>query len=196
MGPETRPKTSVQETDGAPARVLAEAREELARLPKLLRILVESLDDATWRAHPAPGRWSPLEIVCHLRDEEADDFGARLKVILEGKSEFAPIDPEAWVVARRYGDDDPRRAIAAFEARRRENLELLGRVDASLLERAGSSGRTRLTGLDVLAAWVAHDLLHLRQLAGTLARLWATRWDSLQSAYAGPLPYPPGESKS
>ncbi|MBI2468476.1 MAG: hypothetical protein HYV62_11780, partial [Candidatus Rokubacteria bacterium] len=41
-------------------------------------------------------------------------------------------------------------------------------------------------------AWVAHDRLHLRQLAGTLARLWATRWAPLRADYAGPIPYAPG----
>ena len=49
-----------------------------------------------------------------------------------------------------------------------------------------------LRGLDLLAAWVAHDRLHLRQLAGTLARLWATRWAPLRADYAGPIPYAPG----
>ena len=34
----------------------------------------------------------------------------------------------------------------------------------------------RLSGLDLLAAWVTHDRLHLHQLAGTLARSWANRW--------------------
>ena len=47
----------------------------------------------------------------------------------------------------------------------------------------------RLSGLDLVAAWVAHDRLHLAQLASTLARNWATRWAPLRAEYAGPLPY-------
>lgn len=178
------------------ARVLAEARTELARLPRLLAVLLRPLDDSTWRARPAPGRWSPLEIICHLRDEEVEDFGARLRVVLAGKSEFDPIDPEGWVKERRYQDQDPGQALAAFEARRTEALEMLARANPAHLERSGSRGTVRLSGLDILAAWTAHDLLHLRQLAGTLARVWATRWSPLRADYAGPLPYPPGESKS
>jgi hypothetical protein len=46
----------------------------------------------------------------------------------------------------------------------------------------------RLSGFDLLVAWVAHDRLHLAQLANTLARLWATRWSSLRADYAGPIP--------
>ena len=43
--------------------------------------------------------------------------------------------------------------------------------------------------LDLLVAWVAHDQLHLAQLAGTLARLWANRWPEQKAEYAGPIPY-------
>jgi hypothetical protein len=50
-------------------------------------------------------------------------------------------------------------------------------------------GTRPLSGLDLLAAWVAHDRLHLAQLAATLARLWADRWAPLRAAYAGPIPY-------
>src|SRR5262249_53555632 len=49
-----------------------------------------------------------------------------------------------------------------------------------------------LSGADLVAAWVAHDRLHLRQLTGTLARLWAARWAPLRTDYAGPIPYGPG----
>src|SRR5207249_11931563 len=75
-----------------PASVLEEARRELARLPNLLEGMVGDLDDATARARPAPGEWAAVEILCHLRDEEAEDFGARLRVILDGRKEFAPIE--------------------------------------------------------------------------------------------------------
>ena len=44
--------------------------------------------------------------------------------------------------------------------------------------------------LDLLAAWVTHDLLHLAQLAATLARTGADRWAPLRTEYAGPIPYP------
>ena len=48
-----------------------------------------------------------------------------------------------------------------------------------------------LSGLDLLAAWVAHDRLHLAQLTATLARGWADRWAPLRTEYAGPIPYTP-----
>ena len=46
-----------------------------------------------------------------------------------------------------------------------------------------------LSGMDLLGAWIAHDRLHLGQLAATLARLGARRWAPLRVDCAGPVPY-------
>jgi hypothetical protein len=170
--------------------LVAEARRELARLLPVLEGLVAGLDDATWRARPAPAEWAPIEIVCHLRDEETDDFGARVRVILEGGHAFVPIDPEGWVEARRYRAADPQAALDALRTGRAASLARLATVEPTRLQAAvAHPGLGPLSGLDLVAAWVTHDRLHLRQLAGTLARLWAARWAPLRADYAGPIPY-------
>jgi hypothetical protein len=176
------------------AALLAAARGELGRTPDVLAGLVGGLDAAAWRARPAPAEWAPVEIVCHLRDEETEDFGARVRVIVEGGDRFTPIDPARWAVERRYLEDDGPRALAAFRERRAASLAFLGGVAPERLTPAVTLGRSGpLSGLDVLAAWVAHDRLHVAQLAATLARGWADRWRPLRVEYAGPIPYaPPG----
>ena len=173
-----------------PLLVLTEARRELARLPAIIDAITASTDDGTWRARPAPDEWSPIEIVCHLRDEEIRDFGARLQVILDGGHEFAPIDPSRWVVEARYRETAASEAIGDLRARRDQTLVRLAAVDPVALTHAVDHPRAgRLSGLDLIAAWVAHDRLHLAQLMATLARLWADRWAPLQTEYAGPIPY-------
>ncbi len=172
------------------AALLDQARGTLARFPASLDALVDGLDEATWRARPEPDEWAPVEIVCHLRDEEAEDFGARVRVILAGGGHFAPNDPERLAVDRRYRQADPAAALTAFRAHRAASLDLLASVDVDRLRAAAERPNGgRLSGLDLLASWVAHDRLHLQQLAGTLARLWADRWALLQVEYAGPIPY-------
>jgi len=178
-----------------PAALLASARAELVRMPEILTRLLGGLDAAAWRARPAPAEWAPVEIVCHLRDEETEDFGARVRVIAEGGQRFAPIDPERVAIERRYGDDDAPRALAAFRERRDASLAFLASLAPERLHGAVErpSGGA-LSGLDLLAAWVAHDRLHLVQLAATLARGWADRWAPLRVDYAGPIPYAPPEA--
>lgn len=174
-----------------PATLLAGARAELARLPRILDALLEGIDAATWRDRPAADEWSPIEIVCHLRDEEAEDFGARLRVVVDGGTTFAPIDPARWVDERAYRDVDPGTALGAFRERRGATLAFLTAVSSERLRQAVPHPRLgTLSGMDLLAAWVTHDRLHLGQLAATLARLGARRWAPLRVEYAGPVPYP------
>jgi hypothetical protein len=175
-----------------PSVLLAAARTDLARLPPVLRALLDGLDAALWRERPTAAEWSPVEIVCHLRDEEAEDFGARVRVVVGGGQRFAPIDPERWAAERRYREADPAAALAAFDQRRAANLEFLATVPAERLRATVTQPATgALSGLDLLAAWVTHDRLHLTQLTATLARLGARRWAPLRADYAGPIPYGP-----
>ncbi len=172
------------------AAVLAAVREDLARFPEALTALLGGLDAETWRTRPAAGEWAPVEIVCHLRDEEAEDFAARVRVILDGGAGFAPIDPERWAVERGYLDADGPAVLAAFCERRRASLAMLaGSAPERLAAAVARPDGSRLSGLDLIVAWVAHDRLHLAQLAATLARVWAGRWAPLRAGYAGPLPY-------
>jgi hypothetical protein len=173
--------------------VLTAARADLGRLPSVLGALLAGLDAATWRERPAASEWSPVEIVCHLRDEETEDFGARVRVVVEGGTQFSPIHPERWAVERRYHDADGPLALAAFAERRAATLEFVASLKAERLQGSVSGPRIgTLSGLDLLAAWVTHDRLHLAQLAATLARIGARRWSPLRADYAGPIPYAEG----
>ena len=175
-----------------PAALLVTARAELARMPGVLAGLVAGLDASGWRTRPAPAEWAPVEIVCHLRDEETEDFGARVRLIATRGKRFTPIDPERWAAERRYLDDDGPGALVAFRERRAASLEFLAGLTPKRLTRTVAHARTGgLSGLDLLAAWVAHDRLHVAQLAATLARGWAERWRPVRVEYAGPIPFPP-----
>ncbi|MBM3218153.1 MAG: DinB family protein [Candidatus Rokubacteria bacterium] len=172
--------------------LLAGVRRDLARLPAALDALLSDLDDARWRTRPAPKEWSPVEIVCHLRDEETEDFGARVRVVVDGGASFAPIDPAQWAVDRGYIKDDPRAALMAVKQRRRDNLAYLVLIDPARLTRVVDQPKLgKMSGLDLLAAWATHDRLHLAQLAATLAKIGADRWTGLRTEYAGPIPYGP-----
>jgi hypothetical protein len=170
--------------------LLASVRRDLARLPATLDALLSEVDDALWRARPAPTEWSLVEIVCHLRDEETEDFGARVRVIAEGGSVFVPIDPERWAVDRGYAKDDPRAALTTLKQRRRDNLAFLALTDSARMSHVVDQPTLgKMSGLDLVAAWVTHDRLHLSQLLSTLAKLGADRWPDLRTDYAGPIPY-------
>jgi hypothetical protein len=137
------------------------------------------------RQKPAPWAWSMLEVVNHLLDEEREDFRQRLDLTLHHPTTgWPPIDPEGWVTARAYQQRDWAQSIANFAAERETSLAWLPTLVAPdwSLTRRHPSGIVLRAG-DLLASWVAHDLLHLRQLvelryhtAGLAARPFDVRY--------------------
>jgi len=77
--------------------MVTSVRADLVRLPRILDALLGDLEAVAWRERPAPAEWSPLEIVCHLRDEEAEDFGTRLRVVVDGDRLVSAEPPNAIV---------------------------------------------------------------------------------------------------
>ena len=60
--------------------LLATAAKRLAWGASVLEPLVHGVHDARARWKPEPSQWSILEVVCHLGDEEVEDFRRRLHV--------------------------------------------------------------------------------------------------------------------
>src|SRR5205085_6940347 len=72
---------------------------------------------------PAPGKWSPAEIVCHLADCEIA-FAFRLRQTLaEDHHVLQPFDQEKW--AGTYGGRDVRIALDVFASVREWNVALI-----------------------------------------------------------------------
>ncbi|HUP52351.1 MAG TPA: DinB family protein [Longimicrobiales bacterium] len=121
-------------------------------------------EQAGWK--PRPDKWSILEVVNHLADEEVEDFRPRLDLTLHqpGKP-WPPIDPQGWVTARGYDGRDLHESLERFLAARRGSLAWLEGVkdpDWSLAYEHPKAGP--ITAGDVLTSWVAHDHIHIRQL--------------------------------
>ena len=76
-----------------------------------------------------------------------------------------------------------------MKQRRRDNLAFLSLVDPARLEHVVEQPKLgRMSGLALIAAWATHDRLHVAQLASTLARTCANRWQGLRTEYAGQIP--------
>lgn len=140
---------------------------QLAAFPDLLDALVGGLtdDDVRWR--PEPDAWSILEVVCHLVDEECDDFRKRVRLTLEDPgTPWPPIDPEAAAVERSYADQDLAEQLQAFRREREASIGWLkGLVDADWDSVYQHPKVGPVPAGVVMGSWVAHDALHLRQIA-------------------------------
>lgn len=142
-------------------------------------------DDAHRR--PAPGQWSPLEVMAHLLDEEREDFRTRLDLTLHHpETEWPPIDPEGWVTARAYQERDFAETVATWRAERRRSLAWLrGLAAPNLTVARRHPAGFELRAGDLLASWVAHDVLHMRQLVELRYALVQQRSAPFEIGYAG-----------
>ena len=133
-------------------------------------------EQARWR--PAPDKWSLLEVVCHLLDEEREDFRHRLQSTLADPATPWPgIDPPGWVTERKYAERELLPVFSEFLAERDRSLGWLGILPDPYPAWDNAYEHPSLGVIragDLLASWVAHDLLHIRQIAG-LHFAWAAR---------------------
>jgi hypothetical protein len=65
------------------------------------RLLMISDDEAARR--PAPGKWSPKEIIGHLVDSAANNHGRFVRGRFQDHMVFAGYDQDAWIAAQDYG---------------------------------------------------------------------------------------------
>jgi hypothetical protein len=148
-------------------------RANTARIQTLAHGISEK--QARWR--PDAVAWSILEVINHLYDEEQYDFRVRLDIMLHDPERPWPkIDPQGWVQTRDYNSQPLEESLQNFLRERASSLDWLRRLDAPNWEAASTAPWGQMRAGDMLAAWVAHDLLHLRQLvelhhAYTIAQL-------------------------
>lgn len=121
-------------------------------------------EQACWK--PTPASWSLLEVICHLGDEEREDFRTHLQGALQQPvAPWSDISPEHWPGQRGYNQRELARCLAQFLAERAVSLAWLRGLAAAQDWPAGydlSFGK--LSAGALLVSWAAHDLLHLRQL--------------------------------
>jgi len=138
---------------------------ELAHSAEIIRNLLEGVTQDEARIKPGPESWSMLEVVCHLYDEEREDFREHLDFILHRQNEeWRRIDPVDWVTERKYNQQDFAEMQEIFFAERKKSLEWLNGLAGVDWNRVRTSQAGSMSAGDMLAAWVAHDNLHIRQL--------------------------------
>lgn len=165
---------------------LEAVRARLAGNARAIAALAEGVgpEQAAWK--PDPAAWSLVETVAHLADEERLDFRARLELCLRDPSlPWPAIDPAGWVAERAYNRRPLAEALADFQAERARSLAWLAGLVAPDWRLTAVRPVRSLSAGDLLHSWLAHDLLHLRQLL-ELQRAWLLRQaEDFDTGYAG-----------
>jgi DinB superfamily len=112
------------------------------------------------RTRPEPGKWSPLEYGCHVRDVFRL-FDQRLELMLsQDDPRFPNWDQDETAVADRYAEQDPAEVAAAL---RRAAFAIAGRfesVTGGQWRRTGSRSDGARFTVETFARYLMHDPVH------------------------------------
>jgi hypothetical protein len=127
--------------------------------------LARGLAEEQLRWKPDQESWSILEVICHLADEEEFDFPVRLKFIIEETEKDWPvIDPQSWIEEHKYHKQELYPTLNRYMDLRNDSLVWLNSLKTPDWKKIRQTPFGEISAGDVYASWVAHDLLHLRQL--------------------------------
>ena len=139
--------------------------QELVNSTEMIRALIRDIDQEQAQVKPDAESWSILEVVCHLYDEEREDFREHLDFILHRQNEeWHRIDPEGWVVERKYNEQSVYEMADQFFAEREKSLEWLIEIAEADWQTTYTSEYGSMKAGEMFSCWVAHDNLHIRQL--------------------------------
>ena len=125
--------------------------------PDLLRAAVAGMTRDQLLARPVAGRWSTLEVVCHVGDAE-QFFADRLKRTLAMSRPLLGADPEHYPEAVRYHDRDLEEELALVALTRRQVARVLKLVPVEAWRRTAVHSEG---GLVTLRQLVLHATRHL-----------------------------------
>lgn len=138
---------------------------QLVNNARRISALVDGVSDQQSRWKPDPESWSILEVINHLTDEERLDFRFRLKLLLDGKcNDWPQINPTAWVTERLYNQRELSSSLQYFLDERNESIVWLKKLTDPDWQSGCQAPWGLFTAGDLFSAWVAHDILHMRQL--------------------------------
>lgn len=149
----------------------------LASLPQL-RQAVTDLDPEQLRARPVPGRWSTLEVVCHLVDSEQVWCHRMKRVIAEDRPLLIGYDETRFTAVLPYHENDLEEELTLMEAMRNQMARTLRGLPDDVWSRTGVHNERGLMTLEEMlraeVEHVPHHLVHIlekRKAMGLPAKL-------------------------
>jgi hypothetical protein len=134
---------------------------------EIFKSLTNNLIDEQYKWKQKPDKWSILEVIHHLYDEEKEDFRLRIEYTLKNPSkEWIPINPPQWVIDRKYNNQNFKEISNNFFAEREKSVKWLKSLKSpdwnNIFEHPQFG---EISAGDLLSSWVAHDFLHIRQIS-------------------------------
>ena len=130
--------------------------------PDRLRSAVTGLSREQMISRPIAGRWSVLEVVCHLVDTDANIAHRIKRILSEDRPVFDRVQPDLMQAALAYHERDVEEELTLFDLGRRQIGRILAASPAEAWERTGVVGdrgdRSVAQMIDGAVEHLAHHL--------------------------------------
>jgi len=144
---------------------IVELLERFRRGPELLAVVTTGVFGEEEDFAPAPGKWSPRQIMAHLADAEVVCAHRCRQIAAEENPTLIAFDQELWARNLNYAVRKPKQSLETFRRLRAENHELLKGLPEGAFERAGTHSEAgRMTLRELVERNVLHTESHARQL--------------------------------
>ena len=104
---------------------------------KTLRQAIAGMTRAQAQARPVPGKWSTLEVVCHITDFEPVYADRMKRVIAEDRPPILGADEQKFAAALAYHARDLEEELAIVERTRQQMARILRTLPESAWQRVG-----------------------------------------------------------
>jgi hypothetical protein len=125
-----------------------------------LRHAVAGLTREQLTARPVPGKWSTLEVVCHLADFEPILAERMKRVIAEDRPTLLGADEKRFATALAYHDRDLEEELTIIDRTRQQMARILRTLPDAALERVGVHNERGPLTLERLLSTASNHIPH------------------------------------
>ena len=139
-------------------------------MPQVLADLLANVSPELLSKSPAPGKWSIIEIVAHLAEDELVTSW-RYRQMIENPGVALPgFDQDLWAKVGRYSAWTLGESLSMFRLLREANLRMLENLTAEQWDSGGIHGeRGPMTVRSLALHMAGHDRNHLEQIRRILS---------------------------
>jgi hypothetical protein len=128
--------------------------------PELLRQAVAGMSPEQLAAKPIAGKWSTLEVVCHLADFDPILANRMKQIIAFDQPVLMGIDENSYASFLCYADRQAEEEIAVISSTRAQMSRILGKLPDATLERVGLHNERGALSLERMLTISIRHIIH------------------------------------
>jgi hypothetical protein len=142
--------------------------------PQVIRTAVAGMTQEQLTARPIPGKWSTMEVICHLADFEIVYADRIKRVIAENEPTLFGGDPDVFAARLAYHERNSEEELQLIELIRKQVAQILGTLKPEDFQRRGihseSGPLTLETLLQRITGHIPHHVLFIDEKRKAMAQ--------------------------